>query len=149
MWFLVCRNLLGFITTVSAVLFSRTEDAGLFGNMWFKSLAALQLGKNIMQKHDVFHYPRHYADVQKKQMAEAGHQLGLRLVPSDVYLLATAKASADTDPALANYLRRPPSDPTASLRVCLTPGMAEKIGTAGPVRALRKAVDASLERTPK
>jgi len=35
--------------------------------------------------------------------------------------------------AIAEQLRRPAGDPDARLRLCLTPGMAEMIGTAGPI----------------
>ena len=61
--------------------------------------------------------------------------LGLELVPSDVYLLATAAADQHTNAALADYLRRIPSDRSTRLRLCLTPGMAAQIGTAGAVQA--------------
>src|SRR3954452_12136568 len=40
---------------------------------------------------------------------------------------------ATTDQALAAFLRRPAGDLNAPLRLCLTPTMAEMIGTAGPI----------------
>jgi hypothetical protein len=46
-------------------------------------------------------------------------------------VLAQANAEATTDRALAAFLGRPAGDPNASLRLCLTPTMAEMIGTAG------------------
>jgi hypothetical protein len=116
-------------------VFCRRLDLGLFGNKWFKSLTALQLGVALMQRHDVFALPRRYAEVQRRQAAMAGQSLGLELVPSDVYLLATAAAEQHTNSALADYLRRIPSDRSTRLRLCLTPGMAAQIGTAGPVQA--------------
>jgi hypothetical protein len=54
-------------------------------------------------------------------------------LPSDVLVLAQANPDAATDPALAAFLRRPAGDPAAALRLCLTPAMAEMIGTAGPI----------------
>jgi hypothetical protein len=116
-------------------VFCRHQDFGLFGNKWFKSLAALQLGVALMQRHDIFALPRRYAEVQRRQAAMTGQSLGLELVPSDVYLLATAAAEQHADPALADYLRRIPSDRSTRLRLCLTPGMAAQIGTAGAVQA--------------
>jgi len=48
-------------------------------------------------------------------------------------VLAQADANAAADHALVAFLRRPAGDPDASLRLCLTPTMAEMIGTAGPI----------------
>jgi len=48
-------------------------------------------------------------------------------------VLAQANAEATTDRTLAAFLRRPVGDPNAPLRLCLTPTMAEMIGTAGPI----------------
>jgi hypothetical protein len=112
----------------------RAQDFGLFGNVWFKSLAALQLGTELMTRNDVFALARRYRDVQRERTRITGQRLGLRLEPADVYVLATAPPSADAEPALADYLRRPSNDPQARLRLCLTPGMAAMIGTAGPVK---------------
>jgi hypothetical protein len=47
--------------------------------------------------------------------------------------LAQANTEATTDRALAAFLRRPAGDLNAPLRLCLTPTMAEMIGTAGPI----------------
>jgi hypothetical protein len=112
----------------------REQDLGLFGNVWFKSLAALQLGTELMTRNDVFALPRKYRAVQRERTKATAQRLGLRLEPADVYVLATAAPSADADKALADYLRRPSGDPEARLRLCLTPGMAAMIGTAGPVK---------------
>jgi hypothetical protein len=48
-------------------------------------------------------------------------------------VLAQADPKATRDLELAAFLRRPAGDPTASLRLCLTPALAEMIGTAGPL----------------
>ena len=128
-------------------VFCRDQDLGLFGNKWFKSLAALQLGTALMQRHDVFALPRKYAPVQRLQAERTGQALGLKLLPADVYVLATASADAETSVELVDYLRRVPSDPSVRLRVCLTPGMAAQIGTAGPLHA-PQAVIGGQWRTP-
>ncbi len=114
-------------------VWSREQDLGLFGNMWFKSLQALQLGTALMQRHDVFSLPRTYRSVQREQIRRVSERLGIPFTPADIYILATAPPSPDTDADLATYLRRPSSDPAAMLRLCLTPGMAQAIGTSGPV----------------
>lgn len=104
----------------------REEDAGLFGNKWFKNLTSLALGVTLMQRNDVFAIPRRYSNLQSGAAKKIGSELGFELVPSHVYILATASAQAD-DSAMAAYLRRPADGP---VRVCLTPLMAELLGTA-------------------
>jgi hypothetical protein len=111
----------------------RQAMPSLFGNQWFKNLTSLQLGQALLERHDVFDLPRRYKNVQREAAARVGRKLGLALSPCDVSVLAQANAGATTDPALAAFLRRPASDPDAPLRLCLTPAMAEMIGTAGPV----------------
>jgi hypothetical protein len=105
----------------------------LFGNQWFKNLTSLQLGQALLERHDVFDLQRRYKSVQHEAAVRIGRRLGLTLAPCDVGVLAQASAEATTDRALAAFLRRPAGDLNASLRLCLTPTMAEMIGTAGPI----------------
>jgi hypothetical protein len=111
----------------------RDSMPSLFGNQWFKNLASLQLGAALLERHDVFDLPRRYQSVQREAAAQIGNRLGLTLSPSDVCILAQADPQSTRDLELAAFLRRPAGDPTASLRLCLTPTMAEMIGTAGPI----------------
>ena len=111
----------------------RKAMPSLFGNQWFKNLTSLQLGQALLERHDVFDLPRRYKHVQHEAAARIGRRLGLTLAPCDVSVLAQANAEATTDRALAAFLRRPAGDHNASLRLCLTPTMAEMIGTAGPI----------------
>jgi hypothetical protein len=71
--------------------------------------------------------------VQREAAALVGRHLDLILSPCDVSVLAQAEPNSATDRALADFLRRPAGDPNARLRLCLTPAMAELIGTAGPI----------------
>lgn len=105
----------------------------LFGNQWFKNLTSLQLGIALLERHDVFDLPRRYKNIQREAAALVGRRLGLTLSPCDVSVLAQADNKTTADRALANFLRRPAGDLDASLRLCLTPAMAEMIGTAGPI----------------
>jgi hypothetical protein len=105
----------------------------LFGNQWFKNLTSLQLGQALLDRHDVFDLPRRYRSVQHEAAARVGRHLGLSLSPCDVNVLAQADVNATTDRALAAFLRRPAGEANAPLRLCLTPTMAELIGTAGPI----------------
>ncbi len=70
---------------------------------------------------------------QRDAAARIGGRLGLTLSPSDVYVLAHAAPKSTPDRALASFLRRPAGDCEARLRLCLTPTMAEMIGTAGSI----------------
>jgi hypothetical protein len=105
----------------------------------------LQLGTELMRRYDVFALPRKYADVQRLQAERTGQALGLELVPADVYILAAASADRVANAELAAYLRRAPSDTSARLRVCLTPGMAAQIGTAEPVQSPQSILGLRLE----
>src|SRR4030095_9881884 len=105
----------------------------LCANQWFKNLTSLQLGQALLDRHDVFDLPRRYRPIQREAAARVGRNLGLMLSPCDVSVLAQADAHATTDRALAAFLRRPAGDLNAPLRLCLTPTMAEMIGTAGPI----------------
>jgi hypothetical protein len=112
---------------------SRDPMPSLFGNQWFKNLTSLQLGQALLDRHDVFDLPRRYKQIQREAAARVGRRLGLTLSPCDVSVLAQANTEATTDRALAAFLRRPAGDLNAPLRLCLTPTMAEMIGTAGPI----------------
>ncbi len=111
----------------------RQAMPSLFGNQWFKNLTSLQLGSALLERHDVFDLPRRYKSVQREAAVQIGKRLDLKLSPCDVSVLAQAESNATTDRALADFLRRPAADPAARLRLCLTPAMAEMIGTAGPI----------------
>jgi hypothetical protein len=104
-------------------VFSRTSDAGLFGNMWFKSLTALSIGRELMKRYDVFALPHRYREEQQIMCQNASEALKIKLTPSEVYMLATGVPEGDGE--LNQYLTR-----AGRLRVCLTPGMSKMIGTA-------------------
>ena len=87
----------------------------------------------MLERHDVFDLPRRYRNVQREAAARVGRHLDLILSPCDVSVLAQAEPNSTTDRALADFLRRPAGDPNARLRLCLTPVMAEMIGTSGPI----------------
>lgn len=106
-------------------VFCREEDGGLFGNAWFKNLTSLALGTRLLTRHGVYELPRKYAPEQDKALAEVGTALGLVLRPADIYILAVS-LHALADKAMDTHLRRTPN---GLLRVCLTPKMAEMIGT--------------------
>lgn len=104
----------------------REEDAGLFGNKWFKSLPALRLGRTLMETYGVFDYPERYAALQQDRTRAAAEFLKVDLAPADVYILASAPGGGENE--MSRYLER-----GGTVRVCLTPGMADRIGTTGAI----------------
>lgn len=109
-------------------VFTREEDAGLYGNIWFKNLTSLRLGSLLLKQFDVFYMPHAYRETQQAAVDKVAHELGITLCPADVYILARGDGISAADAALVDYLRRPASGP---MRVCLTPAMAKMIGMVG------------------
>ena len=105
-------------------VFSREEDLGLFGNRWFKNLTSLAIGTALMKQFKVFDFPEFYGTTQTNALAEVSEKLNLtNCQPCDVFILASG---GQTDTNLSDYLSR-----AGKLRLCLTPKMAEMIGTSG------------------
>lgn len=109
-------------------VFMKEENLALFGNKWFKSLYALKVGTELMKAYDVFHMPSTYKEQQKVMVEKARSTLGVEMNPSDVFLLAHGEPLAG-ETELSKYVTR-----AGNIRVCLTPGLAEMIGTTGPAR---------------
>lgn len=106
-------------------IFMKNEDGGLFGNKWFKNLTSLKLGTTLLKRHDVFEMPDFYGKKQRRAVERVSAALGIPLVPSDVFILATANPNEASDSVMADYLLR-----AGKLRLCVTPAMATMIGTA-------------------
>ncbi len=108
---------------------SRHEYPGLFGNKWFKNLLSLRLGTEMMKKFGVHELPEKYTELgQKPALAHTEKMLGLKLQPSDVYLLGTMipGTSGQNPSDLERYLTRG-SQGEELVRVCLTPTIAKII----------------------
>lgn len=104
-------------------VFLREENAGLFGNKWFKGLTGLNLGIRLMEDNDVFAMSRRYSSLQAAKTTEVSEALGIDLKPSDVFILAHGdEPEVQTD--LGEYLNR-----AGTVRVCLTPGMTGEINS--------------------
>ena len=101
-------------------MLAREEDAGMFGNKWFKNLTSLAIGSCLMGQHHVFDLPDHLKPLQEEAVRNVGRALELELDPSDVVLLATGKIGEDHP--LAEYLTR-----AGRGRVCVTKSIAEMI----------------------
>ncbi len=100
-------------------MLSREAYPGLFGNKWFKNLLSIRLGTKLLREYGVHELATKYAQMaQGVAIKEASDRLGLDLVPSDVFLLATAELKEGAKD-LEKYLSR-----AGRLRVCLTPSIA-------------------------
>ena len=53
-----------------------------------------------MQRHDIFDIPLRYRLLQIERAKAVGKKLGIQFQPSDVFMLATAQPSANTDQTL-------------------------------------------------
>lgn len=104
----------------------REEDPALFGNRWFKNLTSIRYGTLLMDNLPVFHLPEHYATIQRQAVKAAQQTIDGFIKPSDVYILGYNNVEP-ADTALGRYLLR-----DRTLRVCLTPLMADIIGTGSP-----------------
>lgn len=112
---------------------------GLYGNMWFKNLTSIAIGTQFMQSHGVHEIPRKYKAVQERAIAQIAKEATARgdadttfltqLKPADVFMLATCPMPEHSSPQ-ASYLGRLDESGTPQVRACLTPLMAEMIGTA-------------------
>ena len=132
-WRSACQNRSACITTASAACCAARRCRACSAINGSRISPRCSSVMALLERHDVFDLPRRYKHVQREAAARVGRRLGLTLSPCDVSVLAQANAEATTDRALAAFLRRPAGDLNASLRLCLTPTMAEMIGTAGPI----------------
>jgi hypothetical protein len=108
-------------------VFCRKENLGLFGNKWFKNISSLRIGSELMRRHTVFDLAKKYQALQTISCDMASQQLGGVIMPCDIFILGRGNDVANKE--LARYLQRPSN--TTNLRLCLTPGMAQRIGMTG------------------
>ena len=106
-------------------VYSRKRLPGLVGNMWFKNLLSLHIGKKLLN-HFGSSLPKTYGDLQNKavEALEAWYeeQGSVAIIePSDVVLLAHAKGRGfyQWDKALQRG---------NGIRYCLTPFMGLELG---------------------
>lgn len=92
-------------------LVSKNEEAGLFGNQWFKNMFSLHFGMELIKTFSVYELPRKYKEKQEQLCNEISEQLNAKVEPSDVVFLAYSKE------IIKDYERGKGS------RFCLTPGL--------------------------
>lgn len=112
-------------------VFVPTPLPDLLGNIWFKNLLSLELGRRLLADRDPYGLPRRSAALSARALECARAATGLPWAPSDCSLLAVVpvralrQAPRPLRPALATLQRGP------VLRACLTPWLDRLSG--GPV----------------
>lgn len=105
--------------------FLKHSNPLLYGNMWFKNLLSMRIGKELMNSFCPRELPNRYKDVQLKAVHQAALDLGLeRMEASDVVLLSHFKNPYPDNHELTRFLSRGDNQ---NLRACLTPMMEKGI----------------------
>lgn len=117
---------------------SKKEDLGLFGNMWFRNSLEIAYGIRLMDQYGVQELPRRYQALQHKAAAKVSHNLDVDLVPADVFILATSNRHKEMSD-LEKYLIRG-TTPESKPRYCLSPLMdaLEKVESSLKARNERR-----------
>lgn len=98
-------------------LWSRDPVPSLYGNKWFKNIFSIQVGNWVLDDFDAHFLAVKYRPWQKRACEEASNHLGVKVQPSDVWLLGHVLPNADEGlpVTLAPFQRGP------GYRMCLTP----------------------------
>lgn len=109
-------------------LWSRDPIASLYGNLWFKNLFSLELGRRLLTGFGATELPRRHRALQRAAVhraIEAG-ELPNDAVASDVLMLAHARLGRCPE-SLAPY-RRVRAGEGGVLRFCLSPAIDAAVG---------------------
>lgn len=107
--------------------FSRRPLPALYANKWFKNVFSLLVAEKIMDTLGPQDIPERYKPVQERIVSEINSRHGLRLRPSDAFLIATlgsAEGLSEEKLELVRGFRRGPA-----YRFCLTPYFQELEGS--------------------
>jgi len=102
-------------------MFSKKDFPGLLGNMWFKSLPAIEVGAELMRNFGIQELPRKYKPLQEDLVRDLGREFGDGIEASDVILLATQPVSPEDDDFKKQLTR------VDRVRYCLTPRLEKAI----------------------
>lgn len=94
-------------------VYSRIELPNLWGNLWFKNIFSLKFGTKLLEEFPMGYFPNKYKNVQLNAVYALESKFDVKIVPSDVLLLAT---SLEIDKL--NILKR-----HKLARICLTEQM--------------------------
>lgn len=107
-------------------IFSRSEIPTMYATRWFKDMTRHLQGLAVIERLGFRTLPEKYRAYQEEACAALSNEVGARVLPSEVVLLATLPQSANPDPRLAPYLRG------AHYRFCLTPYFEEILRRRAP-----------------
>ena len=99
-------------------LLTRAPMLGLEGQRWFKNMLSLYTGTAMMDAHAVRSLPQAYAASQERICNDLSSRHGIRIVPSDVLILASAPLDGSGTEGWKHLDRG-----AGSLRFCLTPAL--------------------------
>lgn len=102
-------------------MLSKQELPGLFGNMWFKNLPGLLLGRNLMENSTLGDIPKEMSIIQERVVKQLQKTFGVDLTPSDVTFVAT-QSIPDEPSKIQTLLKR-----NNIVRYCLTPAIHEAL----------------------
>ena len=106
-------------------LWSRVELPSLYGNLWFKNLFSVELGRRLLAAFEPGELAKKYAVHQSNAIdtARSAGAVHSAAIASDVVLLAHADLASD-DASIADDFRRTPN----TARWCLSPAMDAALG---------------------
>jgi hypothetical protein len=104
-------------------LWSRAAIPSLYGNLWFKNLFSLELGRRLMAAFGPTELPRRHRALQRRALRDAVAEGAVppTTTPSDVLMLANCR-TARVDASFATYVRATEGDDRV-LRFCLSPAI--------------------------
>jgi hypothetical protein len=117
---------------------SRQEMPGLYGNIWFKNLHSIELGRRLLRATSVRQLPLAYARLQAEAVAQLAQHLGDAppVRASDVVILANRPIDRHQPHPVDRLMARAATTPSAIARYCLTPFMGQRLDAgAGAARS--------------
>jgi len=106
---------------------SRDEMPGLYGNMWFKNIASIELGRKLMKTYSVYYLPAKYNVIQRLVIGDINRKLlqvyspdPVLVQPSDVVILGHQKTGDNLVHLEINQQLHRANNIN---RYCLTPAM--------------------------
>lgn len=101
----------------------KNANSLLYGNMWFKNILALEYGTKLMQDNPIGFFDQKLNILQKKAIEVLEEKYNVKLIPSDVFLIANVKYEPEIHMWHKEFQR---SNKSHLVRVCVSPTL-EKI----------------------
>lgn len=104
-------------------VFLREANPLMYGNMWFKNLLSMKIGRELMNTFALGDIPRKYLSQQAEAIEKIGKELSIKLESADVVLLANACRSELPDELYSALVRESSAQ---HVRICLTPTLEKE-----------------------